>query len=82
MDRVVFVAAFVKLALIVYAAVVSSPPVAEAFRQTFLPDTIDFATITTIVGGTVGGFGGTQSIDRRGEASRPAVEHERPEDIT
>ncbi len=56
MDRVVFVAAFVKLALIVYAAYVSGPPVAEAFRQTFLPDTIDFVTITTIVGGTVGGY--------------------------
>jgi Mn2+/Fe2+ NRAMP family transporter len=56
MDRVVYVAAFVKLALIVYAAYVSGPPVAEAFRQTFLPDTIDFVTITTIVGGTVGGY--------------------------
>ncbi len=56
MDRVVFVAAFVKLALIVYAAYVSGPPVAEAIRQTFLPDTIDFVTITTIVGGTVGGY--------------------------
>ncbi|MDP9730863.1 UNVERIFIED_ORG: Mn2+/Fe2+ NRAMP family transporter [Rhizobium sp. SORGH_AS260] len=56
MDRVVFVAAFVKLALIVYAAYISGPPVAEAFRQTFLPDTIDFVTITTIVGGTVGGY--------------------------
>lgn len=56
MDRVVIVAAFVKLALIVYAAIASGPPVAEAFRQTFLPETIDFATITTIVGGTVGGY--------------------------
>ncbi|MBD8555946.1 divalent metal cation transporter [Rhizobium sp. CFBP 8762] len=56
MDRVVFVAAFVKLALILYAAIVSGPPVAEAFRQTFLPDTMDFLTITTIVGGTVGGY--------------------------
>ena len=33
MDRVVFVAAFVKLALILYAAIVSGPPVADAFRQ-------------------------------------------------
>ncbi|MCD2177652.1 NRAMP family divalent metal transporter [Rhizobium sp. C1] len=56
MDRVVFVAAFVKLALILYATIVSGPPVAEAFHQTFLPSTIDFATITTIVGGTVGGY--------------------------
>ncbi len=56
MDRVVYVAAFVKLALILYAAVASRPPVGTALYQTFLPETIDFATITTIVGGTVGGY--------------------------
>ena len=56
MDRVVYVAAFIKLALILYAAYVSGPPVAEALRQTIFPDNIDFATITTIVGGTVGGY--------------------------
>jgi len=56
MDRVVYVAAFIKLALILYAAYVSGPPVAEALRQTIFPDSIDFATITTIVGGTVGGY--------------------------
>ena len=31
-------------------------PVGEALRQTVLPATIDFAAITTIVGGTVGGY--------------------------
>ncbi|WP_372353095.1 NRAMP family divalent metal transporter [Pararhizobium sp. BT-229] len=56
MDRVVYVAAFIKLALILYATIVSGPPIAEALRQTVLPDVIDFATITTIVGGTVGGY--------------------------
>lgn len=56
MDRVVYVAAFVKLALILYATIVSGPPIAEALRQAVLPDVIDFATITTIVGGTVGGY--------------------------
>ncbi|QND44503.1 divalent metal cation transporter (plasmid) [Rhizobium lusitanum] len=56
MDRVVYVAAFIKLALILYATIVSGPPLAEALRQTVLPDVIDFATITTIVGGTVGGY--------------------------
>ena len=30
----------------------SNPPVGEALRQTVLPDAINFATITTIVGGT------------------------------
>ena len=28
----------------------------EALRQTVFPDQVDFATITTIVGGTVGGY--------------------------
>ena len=30
------------------------PPIGDAFRQTFVPDELNFATITTIVGGTVG----------------------------
>jgi Mn2+/Fe2+ NRAMP family transporter len=56
MDRVVLVAGAIKLALVLYACVVAAPPVGEALRQTFTPDHINFATITTIVGGTVGGY--------------------------
>lgn len=56
MDRVVLIAGIVKLVLVVYVAIVAGPPVAEALHQTVMPDTIDFATITTIVGGTVGGY--------------------------
>lgn len=56
MDRVVLVAGIVKLALVTYACFAAGPPVAEALRQTVIPDNIDFATITTIVGGTVGGY--------------------------
>src|SRR5699024_12050226 len=37
-------------------AIVASPPVGEAIKQSFVPDTISFATVTTIVGGTVGGY--------------------------
>ena len=37
-------------------AIVSNPPVGEAIKQSFVPDTINFATVTTIVGGTVGGY--------------------------
>ena len=39
-----------------YVALVSNPPVGEALKNTFLPETIDFAVITTLVGGTVGGY--------------------------
>ncbi len=55
-DRLVIVAGVVMIALTVYVAFVSSPPVGEALRQTVFPDQADFATITTIVGGTVGGY--------------------------
>ncbi|MCP2266473.1 NRAMP family divalent metal transporter [Promicromonospora thailandica] len=55
-DRVVIVAGLVMIVLTVIVAILSGPPVGEALRQTVLPDTVDFATITTIVGGTVGGY--------------------------
>lgn len=55
-DRLIIVAGVVMIALTVYVAIVSSPPLGEALRQSVFPDTIDFATITTIVGGTVGGY--------------------------
>ena len=55
-DRLVIVAGVVMIALTVHVAFVSSPPVGEALRQTVFPDQVDFATITTIVGGTVGGY--------------------------
>jgi Mn2+/Fe2+ NRAMP family transporter len=55
-DRVVIVAGVVMIVLTVIVAILSDPPVGEALKQTVLPDTINFATITTIVGGTVGGY--------------------------
>nr|WP_244296121.1 NRAMP family divalent metal transporter [Pseudoclavibacter terrae] len=56
MDRVVIVAGLAMIVLTVIVAIVAQPPVGDALRQTILPDTINFATITTIVGGTVGGY--------------------------
>jgi len=55
-DRLIVVAGILMIALTIYVAFVSAPPVGDALRQTVWPDTIDFATITTIVGGTVGGY--------------------------
>ena len=55
-DRLIIFAGFAMIALTIYVAVVSSPPIGEALRQTVLPARVDFATITTIVGGTVGGY--------------------------
>ena len=55
-ERVIIIAGVVMIALTIYVAVISSPPIGEALRQTVFPDRVDFATITTIVGGTVGGY--------------------------
>lgn len=56
LDRIIIVLGILMIALTVFVAIVSNPPVGEALRQTVLPATIDFAAITTIVGGTVGGY--------------------------
>ncbi|PHX44396.1 hypothetical protein AO354_45240, partial [Pseudomonas syringae pv. syringae] len=56
MDRIMMVLGTLKVCLILFAAFASHPPLGEALRQTVLPDMVDFAAITTIVGGTVGGY--------------------------
>lgn len=55
-DRIIIVLGVVMMAMTIFVAIASNPPVGEALRQTVMPDTINFATITTIVGGTVGGY--------------------------
>lgn len=56
MDRAMIILGLLMIALTVVVAIIANPPVGEALRQTVWPDTIDFAMITTIVGGTVGGY--------------------------
>jgi Mn2+/Fe2+ NRAMP family transporter len=56
MDRVVVLLGLVMIALTVYVAFTSSPPVGEALRNTVLPESVDFLAITTLIGGTVGGY--------------------------
>jgi Mn2+/Fe2+ NRAMP family transporter len=56
MDRVVVALGFVMIAMTGYVAWVSGPPVGAALRNAVLPDEIDFLAITTLVGGTVGGY--------------------------
>lgn len=55
-DVVVMILGVAMIVMTVIVAIVSKPPVGEAIRQTFVPDQLSFATITTIVGGTVGGY--------------------------
>lgn len=46
----------VMLALTLYVAIQSGPPLAKAIQHSFLPDKIDTIAIITLVGGTVGGY--------------------------
>ena len=84
MDRIVVVLGFVMIALTAYVAFVSQPPLGAALRNAVLPERVDFLAITTLVGGTVGGYityagahrlldAGVHGPDRVAEISRASV---------
>nr|WP_235834092.1 NRAMP family divalent metal transporter [Actinomadura logoneensis] len=84
MDRVVVVLGALMIAMTLYVVFVSRPPVRDALRQTVAPDRLDFLVITTLVGGTVGGYivysgahrmldSGVTGADRVGEITRASV---------
>jgi Mn2+/Fe2+ NRAMP family transporter len=56
MDRLIIALGILMIGLTLYVAIVSGPPVGDALLQTVAPATVDFAAITTIIGGTVGGY--------------------------
>lgn len=56
LDRIVVGLGVLMIALTTFVAVTSRPPVGEALRQSVLPDTVSFLVITTLIGGTVGGY--------------------------
>ncbi|MET9709403.1 NRAMP family divalent metal transporter [Nocardiopsis alba] len=59
LDRVLVVLGLLMIALTLYVAVVSRPPVGEALRQAVLPEAAAsdlFLATITIIGGTVGGY--------------------------
>ena len=56
LDKIVVVLGAVMILLIGYVAIVSKPPLGEALRNTVIPDNIDFLIITTLIGGTIGGY--------------------------
>ncbi|MFD3002709.1 NRAMP family divalent metal transporter [Pontibacter toksunensis] len=79
MDRFAQVMGLLMILLIIFVAMTSAPPVAEAAIKTFLPDEIDVIAIITLVGGTVGGYitfaGGHRLLDAgiKGEKALPEV---------
>ncbi|AGF71929.1 NRAMP family divalent metal transporter [Corynebacterium halotolerans] len=56
LDRIVVGLGAIMILLMLYVAVVSAPPVGEALRNTVAPENVDFLVITTLIGGTVGGY--------------------------
>lgn len=56
LDKIVVVLGVLMILITGYVAVVSGPPIGDALRQTVLPDNINLAVITTLIGGTVGGY--------------------------
>jgi Mn2+/Fe2+ NRAMP family transporter len=79
MDSFTKVLGVIMIALTVYIAFVSRPPVAEALYRTVWPERIDMLKILTLVGGTVGGYisfaGAHRLLDAgiSGQASLPQV---------
>ena len=56
LDRIVVALGAIMILLMIYVAVVSAPPVGDALKNTVLPEEVDFLVITTLIGGTVGGY--------------------------
>jgi Mn2+/Fe2+ NRAMP family transporter len=56
LDRIVVLLGALMILLMLYVAIVAAPPVGEALKNTVLPEKVDFLVITTLIGGTVGGY--------------------------
>lgn len=56
MDRVVVALGLVMITLTGYVAISSGPPVGRALRNVVLPEQVSFLAITTLIGGTIGGY--------------------------
>jgi len=55
-DRLIVSLGILMIAMTLYVALMSHPPAGNALLQTVWLDRINFATITTIIGGSVGGY--------------------------
>ena len=56
LDKIVVALGLLMIVLTTYVAVSSRPPVGDALRNTVMPETVSFLGITTLIGGTVGGY--------------------------
>lgn len=56
MDRVVVALGAVMIVLTLYVAITSGPPVNSALKNSVAPETFSALAITTLIGGTIGGY--------------------------
>lgn len=56
MDRIVVVLGGLMIALTLYVAITSGPPVMDALKNSVAPETFSALAITTLIGGTIGGY--------------------------
>lgn len=67
MDRLTQILGAIMIVLILVVAVMTQPPVGQAIKNTFVPESIPFVAIITLIGGTVGGYisfsGGHRLVD-------------------
>ncbi len=78
LDRVLVVLGFLMLGLAAYVAIVSNPPVGEALKNTVMPEMTDWLVITTLVGGTVGGYITYAGAHRMLDSGETGPEHVKP----
>ncbi|AUI50532.1 NRAMP family divalent metal transporter [Arthrobacter crystallopoietes] len=75
LDRIVVLLGAVMILLMLYVAIVAAPPLGEALKNTFLPEKVDFLIITTLIGGTVGGYITYAGAHRMLDSGATGVEH-------
>ena len=75
LDKIVIGLGLVMIVLTAYIAFTSGPPVGTALKNAVLPEQVDFLAITTLIGGTVGGYITYAGAHRLIESGRTGPEH-------
>lgn len=75
LDKFLVVLGVIMIVLTIYVAFVSQPPVGTALKNAVLPETIDWLVITTLVGGTVGGYITYAGAHRMLDSGQTGPEH-------
>ena len=77
LDRAVVALGILMIGATLVVAVTSSPPVGEALTNVVAPEEFDFVAVTTIIGGTVGGYITYSGAHRLLDSGRTGVENVR-----